>query len=366
MFDISSNNSLNLSILQNYDFLSDTGIVQYIEKLNHEIVKKNELIDEAIEIFNKKNIDELVNYITLKFLNKFIPETLTFIIQNNTTPLKGDVISFRNMKRTNSGIKINNFNTYNDFFLLSPTSITFEAFQVMMDDPKFTEIFKPLNPELLVPMMGLDGLSGFIIFGKKIVSTDFEKEEIDYIDEMMKFVSISIQNIIHYNRAILDLKTKLYNHDFFIHRMAQELNRVKRYSSQFGLIMIDIDHFKNVNNTYGHVVGDKIIKIIATTISETIRAEDVAARFGGEEFIIMLVECNKDLVFTVAERIRKKIEMLSLKNNNVSFKVTISLGTMHVSINNIELPDDMIKKVDAALYYSKEHGRNRTTDYSTM
>ncbi len=88
------------------------------------------------------------------------------------------------------------------FFSLSPTSISFDAFRVMMDNKSDTEVFCDLMPELIVPMMGLDGVYGFIIFGKKADTTFFEDSEIHFIDEIMKFISISLQNIIHYNREI--------------------------------------------------------------------------------------------------------------------------------------------------------------------
>ncbi len=354
-------NLINKNIMDNYDLLSEKGIIEYIEVLNHEIVNKNEIIDEAIEIFNKKDLQDLVEYINKKFLDKFIPETLTIVLQNDANNNKADIISFKNLKQTNYDLNIENFSVYKEFFALSPVSINFDAFVVMIDDKKLTDPFLKLNPELLVPMIGLDGIYGFIIFGRKMISDKYEKKEIEFIDGIMKFVSISLQNIIHYKLAIMDLKTRLYNHDFFIRRLTQEISRVKRYGSEFAVLMFDIDHFKHINDTYGHVAGDKIIKVIAKTIQALIRSEDVAARFGGEEFVVMLVECKREFAFAVAERIRKKIEGYIINFENKVIRMTISIGGEHVTAQNADSPQDIINRADKALYYSKENGRNRST-----
>ncbi|HOV15557.1 MAG TPA: GGDEF domain-containing protein, partial [Spirochaetota bacterium] len=322
---------INNAIVSNYELLAENGLLEYIEKLNHTIVNKNELLYEAAEIFNKRSVLELVNYITDKFLNKFVPYTLTFVIQNDINPDVPEIITYMNMKQIENSISIENFGLYKKFFSLSPTSISFDAFRVMMDNKSDTEVFCDLMPELIVPMMGLDGVYGFIIFGKKADTTFFEDSEIHFIDEIMKFISISLQNIIHYNRAITDMKTRLFNHDYFIQSFIRELNRIKRYGNECGLLMIDIDHFKKINDTYGHVAGDEVIKSIATIITETIRKEDIPARFGGEEFVILLIECRNEYLFEVAERIRKKIENSRIAFEKTEIKTTISIGLLHIS-----------------------------------
>ncbi len=355
---------INNSIVANYELLAETGLLQYIELLNHTIVNKNELLYEAAEIFNKRNVLELVGYITDKFLNKFVPYTLTFIIHDDGNPDKPNIISYTNMKQTKIDLDINNFSLYQKFFSLSPTSISFDAFEVMMDRENDTKLFAELMPELLVPMMGLEGVYGFIIFGKKADTTEFEEGEIAFIDEIMKFASISLQNIIHYNRAITDMKTRLFNHDYFIQSFLRELNRIKRYGCECGLLMMDIDHFKKINDTYGHIAGDEVIKRVASTITSIVRKEDIPARFGGEEFVILLIECKKDFLFEVAERIRKTIENSVVNFDGVDIKVTISIGMLHISKEVLTSSDNLLKKVDEALYFSKQNGRNQCSIYS--
>lgn len=357
---------VNRAIVSNYELLAENGLLQYIETLNRSIVNKNELLNESVVIFNKRDVFDLVNHITNKFLNKFVPETLTFVIQDDCNPDEPNIIMYNNMKQVEPTIRIKNFSLYKKFFLLSPTSIDFDAFQVMLDDKKDTDIFLDLNPELLVPMMGLEGVYGFIIFGKKADTTLFEKEEILFIDEIMKFASISLQNIIHYNRAITDMKTRLYNHDYFNQSFIRELNRIKRYGNECGLLMLDIDHFKKVNDTYGHIAGDEVIKLVANTITTIVRKEDIPARFGGEEFVILLTECKKDFLLEVAERIRKTIESYEVIYGKTTIKITISIGILHICKMTLDNPDELLKQVDKALYSSKTNGRNRCTIYEEI
>lgn len=361
--DLNNKEQINSTIFENYELLSDSGLLGYIETLNRTIVNKNELLNEAVEIFNKKNVSELVNYITSRFLNKFVPETLTFIIQDEVNADKSVIISFENMKPAKNNIVINDLGVYKDFFSLSPSSITYEAFEVMMDMDEHTEIFRVLNPELLVPMMGLEGVYGFIIFGKKVAFKPFEKDEISFIDEIMKFASISLQNIIHYKRAITDLKTRLFNHDFFMQSFNREIARLKRYDGEFGILIMDIDHFKRVNDDYGHIAGDRIIQLVAKTITHIVRTDDIPARFGGEEFIVLLTNCKKDFLMDVAERIRRKIERYKIAYNGREIKITLSIGAIHINKFNIGKADEILEKVDKALYYCKEHGRNQCKLY---
>lgn len=357
---------INDVIMEHYDLFSETGLLQYIQVTNQELSNRNELIDEVQEIFNKRAINELVHYITDRFINKFIPETLTFVISSEAHAQNPIIISYEKLKEKTIELNITNFKMYKDFFQLSPTSITFEAFEVLMDDEKYSDPFLFLKPELLVPIMGIGGTYGFLIIGQKVTSEKYEQNEINFIDQIMQFVSISLQNIIHYHSAITDLKTKLYNHDYFMQSFERELARMKRYGGETGLLILDIDHFKKVNDNHGHVTGDKIIQLVAKTVAKEIRGEDIPARFGGEEFVILLTECKKNHLISVAERIRKRIENYKIHFNNQILKITVSIGGIHIEGKNVEAPEKILKKADYALYYCKENGRNCSFLYNML
>lgn len=127
-------------------------------------------------------------------------------------------------------------------------------------------------------------------------------------------------------------------------------------------IMIDIDHFKNVNDTYGHDAGDKILKAVSERLENSIRSNDVIARYGGEEFCILLVEASEYEALKKAERLRKLIESETFDYKGTPIPITISIGITFGDKNSD--PDKLIKEADEALYKSKNNGRNQVTAHS--
>lgn len=156
------------------------------------------------------------------------------------------------------------------------------------------------------------------------------------------------------NLARCDGLTGLLNHRMFQEIIREEYNRVKRYNNQLSLVMLDIDHFKKFNDTYGHPVGDEVIKMVAQTIKSMVRTTDRAFRYGGEEFAIILTETSAENGARLAERIRLQIESNRSVNGLV---ITISIGVG--GFNDTETPEGFVKRVDGALYGAKETGRNR-------
>lgn len=350
-------------IIENYDLLKETGILDEIDNLNNDIRTLNELLEEAVVIFNKFSIDDLINYVSKKMLTKFIPTYLAFIIEKEDSINGVNIICFKNMQRIESMIKIDSLDQYKKFFVLSPASIKFNAFVNMVENKEITDNLIPLEPELIVPMMGLDGMYGFLVFGKKVIDKDYSRQELEYIDKIMKFSSISLQNIIHYRRATIDSKTKLYNHSFFMRKLDEELSRIKRYNSKIAILMLDIDFFKVFNDTYGHLTGDKMLYNLSKIIIENIRKEDIAARFGGEEFVIMLIEADDSGAFQAAEKLRNIVQNFKLNYLKDKLSITISIGISTAAKDDLVDANELIRKADTALYTSKKNGRNKSTIY---
>jgi diguanylate cyclase (GGDEF)-like protein len=158
--------------------------------------------------------------------------------------------------------------------------------------------------------------------------------------------------------AKMDFLTKIANRRAFEARLKEEFERAKRYKSVFTLIMIDIDHFKKVNDVYGHMAGDQILRLIAQVLEDQTRFNDFVCRYGGEEFAVLLPESAADQGRYVADKIRQAVENTSLLYANTKVKVTVSAGVGQVSPQR-DTPETFIDRVDAALYRAKENGRNR-------
>ncbi len=347
-----------------YNQMSDMGVIKQIETLRKAIKEKDDLLYDAVQVFEKHTIEDLILYVTSKLLDKFIPLYLIFFIQDYYIAEKVNAICYKNLTEDESPVKIDSLFPYKKVFDLFPSSISFSAFANLMDSKEFTDPLKIINPELIVPMMGKEGAYGFIVVSEKALGEKYTEKELTYINMLMKFTSISLQNIMNYSRAVRDMKTKLYNHSFFIRRFDEELSRIKRYKTNVSVMMIDVDHFKLFNDSYGHVAGDILLEEIASVLRKTVRNEDVVARFGGEEFIVMLVECTHEVSFDIANRIREEIARIKIPYKDQLLSVTASIGLMNINQNNLSESAQLIRKADIALYHSKESGRNRCTLYT--
>lgn len=156
-----------------------------------------------------------------------------------------------------------------------------------------------------------------------------------------------------------DPLTQLANRRFMMQSLEKEYQRSLRDNSSLSLIMADIDHFKSVNDTYGHQEGDIVLKSVAKIISEQLRDYDLAARFGGEEFAIILPDTALGNAMQVAARVRKKVASLVFHGELRKLKLTISLGVASYPQNIIEDINGLIRLADDALYAAKEDGRNK-------
>jgi two-component system, cell cycle response regulator len=159
--------------------------------------------------------------------------------------------------------------------------------------------------------------------------------------------------------AITDGLTKIYNHRFFQELFEKEYKRSDRYNTIFSLIMLDIDHFKRVNDTYGHLCGDEILKGLANLIKSCLRSMDIVARYGGEEFAVLLPETNGPEAYQTAERIRRSVEDTTFMGTEQGLKVTVSQGVATYPSEGVHERQDIIAKADGALYEAKENGRNK-------
>ncbi|MCX2863143.1 GGDEF domain-containing protein [Paucibacter sp. PLA-PC-4] len=157
--------------------------------------------------------------------------------------------------------------------------------------------------------------------------------------------------------ATLDSLTGTFNRRYFLELVEREWSRAKRYEMSCALLLMDVDHFKQVNDRFGHLCGDQLLREIAEVSSETLRQPDVLARFGGEEFIVFLPHTDPLGALDVAERIRERIEALDFSWRGELVPVSASLGVAALHAEHITL-DHLISDADEALYVAKSAGRN--------
>jgi len=160
--------------------------------------------------------------------------------------------------------------------------------------------------------------------------------------------------------ASTDPLTQLFNRRHFSLAATELLNKAKQMHSPISAIILDIDHFKRVNDTYGHVAGDKSLRCVADIIRQHCRKHDLLARYGGEEFVILMPDTSSSQAYALAEKMRQTLEHTEVSiNKSLSIRLTMSIGITDVKPDNINL-DDVINQADKALYIAKNNGRNQT------
>ncbi|MDM8559359.1 diguanylate cyclase [Candidatus Parabeggiatoa sp. HSG14] len=172
-------------------------------------------------------------------------------------------------------------------------------------------------------------------------------------EELLARIRLGFRTVKDRHNMMIDQLTQIHNRRAFDIFLKQEIARSKRYQKPFSLILVDIDHFKRINDNHGHLVGDSVLVLMAKLLKEYCRESDCICRWGGEEFIILLPELEENLVNKVAERIREAVEKYKFP---VDWQVTISLGV--ATFNNYQ-QKDFVEQADKALYQAKEQGRNR-------
>ena len=221
--------------------------------------------------------------------------------------------------------------------------------------------FEMMRSCLGIPLIKGKEIIGILsVFSKK--EDAFNQKQIQLLETVASQVSIIFQNVKMYERmkelAIIDELTGIYNRRFFYLAANKEIDRTVRYHKKLSLILIDIDHYKDVNDHFGHMAGDKVLQRLTQVIQKELRESDIFSRYGGEEFLILLSNTDGKDAVAVAERLREKVEELQVKYNEEEISVTISLGVTQFTTDRNTL-QELIAVVDQALYGAKQKGRNR-------
>ena len=188
---------------------------------------------------------------------------------------------------------------------------------------------------------------------------------------LMELVSrqaaVALHNSSLYEQATVDGLTRLFVRRYFDQRLDEEFHRAERYKSEFSVVLIDVDDFKKVNDTYLHETGDKILQMVAAVIRNCIRAMDVPCRLGGDEFAIILPEAGEDSARMVAERICAGVRNISLTRKGRTVSVTVSLGVAAFPSSGASTAAQVMQRGDIALYRAKaEAGKSRVFTHSEV
>ena len=244
--------------------------------------------------------------------------------------------------------------------------ITFDELKNAVGECKDLAAIEKLSPTLIVPLIQKNHLNGMLILQERIAIeedtsyTDYEQSQIMSIASL---ASVAINNAALMEMSSTDMMTHLKLKYYFFNYLTEAIDSAFLKKENIAVLMFDIDFFKKFNDTYGHECGDFVLISVADIIKKSLRDVDVASRYGGEEFTVLLCDTDKDGAMIVAERIRSAIDEHDFVYNDQHLHVTISVGVsvFDADTNLVNSPNCFVNQADQALYVSKSNGRNRVT-----
>ncbi len=227
---------------------------------------------------------------------------------------------------------------------------------------------KPVSVAI-IPLSRRGKYLGSLNFGSYTPNRFINDMATDFIEHMVSVVSICLENNLNFEimrrTSLIDTLTGVNNRRFLEQRIGEEVDRSQRHDEELSCLFLDIDHFKQVNDTYGHQAGDYVLASVAAMVKKQLRNNDVLARYGGEEFVALLSNIPESMAGDIAERIRETINDLVFTYQETPINVTISIGystyqpTKSAISSSVEISSQLIHSADSALYVAKEQGRNR-------
>lgn len=340
-----------------------------LKETNHKLEETNSRLTNSIaEFYTLQQISEAIGSIfDINELLKFVNDVILGVMGVNYS-----TIVLFDHKKNRLKVHFTNVKEKEDLAILSD-NINCKFLLDILDSEK-TLLENDVVPEkyefikdrvigsfICIPLSSKSRKFGLLIIEHKYKNT-FTKENLRLVTTICKSVSMAIENAELYASmqvlATIDGLTGVFNRVYFNQKFESEFNLAKELNYELTLVILDIDHFKKFNDTYGHLFGDVVLKSVAQTVKNILRSTDTIARFGGEEFVIILPRTSIKTAYEKVELLRRKIAENIVTDNLVSASVTASFGIASFPETSKNL-NEIIKDADDALYRAKDNGRNR-------
>lgn len=221
-----------------------------------------------------------------------------------------------------------------------------------------------------IPLTRANKIIGSLHLGSRDLNRFHSGLATNFLQHMGSIISVCIENSINQERyihlSLVDMLTRAKNRRYFFQALAREIARASRSLKPLSCLFIDLDHFKRINDVHGHLIGDRALRQVSKSILPLLRKSDILARFGGEEFTVLLPDCDSIQAVEIAQRIRKQVAALQITNADAdAFQITISIGVSHWNPQTQKYADAeavqnyLINTADQGVYQAKQNGRNR-------
>lgn len=335
---------------------------------NHEIMRRHQAFD--LEIVGASNFPQLVGTIfsSLPVLSELDTITLTLVdpdadIHTVMLKLGMDFDAFPDLMFSETGMELG----FDDASGVPPRPLL-GRYEAARHAPMFPQV-RGLASVALVPLLRNRRLIGCLNLGSRDPERFTPEMATDFVEHMASIIAICLENVISNEMlkyiGLTDALTGVYNRRYIDRRLLEEIARAQRQEYRLSVMYIDVDHFKRVNDSVGHQGGDEVLREVAGRIKAELRMSDALARFGGEEFVVLLIDADSDSATMVANRIRASVAGSPVELGAgllINVSVSIGVATLHDFDRDHPLEDvaqQLVAVADAALYQAKASGRNR-------
>gem|GEM_PF-1695051 len=347
-----------------------TDIVSFIlEKLHQyeiitqSLVEMQAISEIGVRMYKARKLDEVLQEIIDNVVTKLgFDHVLIAIIDDNTRNLKGRISC-----GYEESLAMIDYSVASSENILAEVARTEKAIivQDVSKDPRFPRFMRERQDVwqcAVVPLMSLDGrIWGALSADHKKNRGQITSHRLHVLEDFARHATIAIENARLYEHvhhmSQIDGLTKVYNRSYFDSAMEKEIPRVKRYNHPLSLLMIDICDFKDFNDRYGHVVGDQILKDVGCLLLESVRETDIVARYGGDEFVVLMPSTTETQAKMVMERIERAVLLRNNRFDDVRRKFLISMGLKSANARNV---DNILSEADKAMYRGKEQQVNKS------
>jgi diguanylate cyclase (GGDEF)-like protein len=355
---------------------------QQIYELNQTLIEKNKelrkkiydlrnIFDVSLELHAILDVDRLINSTLLSLIGKFSCKSAIFLYAAKKNEQRLSILNSKGLYKSDvESLTIEKSDTLLSYFHKNPTPQLINKLPKYIQNSAGTRALTELSMELISPISTVHNQENALIcLGARVNNKPYQKNEIEILLTINNIVSIALSNASLYDEVIqlsyTDGMTDLHNYRYFEMRLKEEILRHTRNKQGVSLIILDVDNFKNYNDTLGHQAGDEVLRQLAQILKDTVRENDIVARYGGEEFAVILPSVGKEGAIILAERLRTRVSEAIFPDESVQplGKITISLGTASLPLD-ASTSTDLIYKADTALYAAKHAGRNCVRQYS--
>lgn len=351
-----------------------------INRLNQSLIGKNKelrrniyslhsLFEISMELTSILQLSRLVNSILLTYIGQYSCKSAFYLFAKKPDIDRLEVLNAKGFyEQEVIHLNVQKNDPLIDYFHSSHSPTQIKELQKKIKKSEALLSLKSLGIQLISPTIVQEKVEGLVCLGPRVKDKKYQTQDLEHISILNNIISIAVSNALLYDEveqlSYTDGMTELHNFRYFELRLKEEVVRHKRTDSGLSLLILDVDNFKNYNDTMGHPAGDEVLRKLSKILRDTIRENDIAARYGGEEFAVILPAVDNEGALVLAERIRENIEKTYFEHEEIQphGKITVSVGIA-------SLPEDadnykeLVNCADSALYEAKHAGRNRVSLY---